>query len=332
MVSSINLLSATLSVILLILTSSSRAFSPTRMVVRPGIHPSNCPSPFSVREPGMSLVSSTSLWMVREEGGPGVVTQIGIVIIMILFVATGIFPMLDGGGRDFTIADSVVTQQDAPGKLQNFASKQDRLSRATIQEKLSGIPVFYAVDGNGNLKGTDFYVSYEDVVTTEGSETTIKATSLDQIMYPLILKRGRMRMAPPPIEIERAEKELSASIESGQTPKSYHLISSKVAIEQAKELNLNIGENDLPLFVADRLAFAGPSGPQLPLFTDKADCMLSYQRLRGGRSSLPEQPTIRTATLLGELDSMEKGTRPGVSQLAFYATAGDVEKASQLVQ
>ena len=113
---------------------------------------------------------------------------------------------------------------------------------------------------------------------------------------------------------------------------SYHLVPSKSAVEQAKELHVNIGENDIPLFVADRLAFAGPTGPQLPLFTDKDDCMLSYQRLRGSKSSLPEQPNIRTATLLDELNSMEKGTRPGVSQLAFYGTADDVEKASHLIQ
>ena len=276
--------------------------------------------------------------MVRgDDEGPGLGTQIGIVVIMLLFVATGLFPLLDGGGRDLSIADSVVTQQDAPGKLQNFASKQDRLSRATIQEKLSGIPVFYLVDtSTGALLGTDFFVSYTDakVALDDGSGTTasIKATSLDQIMYPLILKRGRMRMAPPPVEIARAESELSTTIESGRTPMSYHLVPSKSAVEQAKELHVNIGENDIPLFVADRLAFAGPTGPQLPLFTDKDDCMLSYQRLRGSKSSLPEQPNIRTATLLDELNSMEKGTRPGVSQLAFYATADDVEKASHLIQ
>jgi hypothetical protein len=271
--------------------------------------------------------------MARDEG-PGLATQIGILVIMGLFVATGLFPLLDGGGRDLSIADSVVTQQDAPGKLRNFESKQDRLSRATIQEKLSGIPVFYLVDRLGNM-GTNIYVSYDDAAVEAReapSGTSVKATSLDQVMYPLILKRGRMRMAPPPAEIQQAETELSVSLESERTPKSYRLVPSKSVIEEAKEFNLKLGENDIPLFVADRLAFAGPSGPQLPLFTAKADCMLSYQRLRGSKSSLPEQPTIRTTTLLDELNSMEKGTRPGVSQLAFYATVSDVEKASQLLQ
>jgi len=123
--------------------------------------------------------------MVQEDDGPGLLTQIGIGIIMILFVGTGLLPLLDGGGgRDLSIADSVVTQQDAPGKLQNFESKQDRLSRATIQEKLSGVPVFYLVDGSGSMS-TNIYVSYSDAKTatdeTAGT-SAVKATSLDQVM------------------------------------------------------------------------------------------------------------------------------------------------------
>ena len=141
-----------------------------------------------------------------------------------------------------------------------------------------------------------------------------------------------MRMAPPPAEIQRAETELASSSESSSSSKSYRLVPSQAAVGQAKEFNMNLRENDIPLFVADRLAFASPRGPQLPLFTDKSDCEFSYQRLRNGKSSLPEQPIIRVASLLDELDSMERGTRPGVGQLAFYATADDVAKAAELLQ
>lgn len=141
-----------------------------------------------------------------------------------------------------------------------------------------------------------------------------------------------MRMAPPPSEIQKAEAELASNIETGVSPRTYRLIPSKTAVDQAKEFNMKLAENDIPLFVADRLAFASPRGPQLPLFTDKSDCVFSYQRLREGKNSLPEQPLIRTASLLDELNSMERGTRPGVSQLAFYATADDVTKAAELLQ
>lgn len=140
-------------------------------------------------------------------------------------------------------------------------------------------------------------------------------------------------MAPPPAEVEKAEGELSSSsIESGTNSKSYRLVPSQTAMKQAKEFNMDLKENDIPLFVADRLAFAGPKGPQLPLFVDKDDCVYSYQRMRNGKQTLPEQPTVRSVSLIDELYSMEKGTRPGVSQLAFYATASDVEKASELLQ
>lgn len=61
--------------------------------------------------------------------------------------------------------------------------------------------------------------------------------------------------------------------------------------------------------------------------------MTSYNRLRGdSNSKLPETPNVRTTTLLDTLTSMEKGTRPGVSQLAFYATAEDLLKATDMMQ
>lgn len=322
------------------MTSSSFAFSPISSVQSAKssrhipLQRQTIQFPDSERTSCGIIIFTTRLDMARDDEGPGLLTRIGILAIMVLFLVTGLLPLLQGNERDLSIADSVVTQQDVPGKLKSFESKQDRLSRATIQEKLSGIPVFYLVDESGTMS-TSIYVSYADAkAASDGSPgSSLKATSLDQVMYPLVLKRGRMRMAPPPPEIQKAEAELSSNTEnSGRPAVTYRLVPSKSAVEEAKEFNLNLAENDIPLFVADRLAFAGAKGPQLPLFTDKSDCMLSYQRLRGSKSTLPEQPTIRTATLLGELSSMEKGTRPGVSQLAFYATVDDVEKAAEMLQ
>lgn len=138
-------------------------------------------------------------------------------------------------------------------------------------------------------------------------------------------------MAPPPSEVAKAEQDLSVG-EAGSDQKKYRLVPSKTALRQAEEFKMDLADNDLPMFVADRLAFANPKGPQLPLFLDKDDCITSYQRLRGGKSNLPEQPNIRTTSLLDTITSMEKGTRPGVSQLAFYATAEDLSKASEIFQ
>jgi hypothetical protein len=72
--------------------------------------------------------------------------------------------------------------------------------------------------------------------------------------YPLVLKRGRMRMAPPPTEIQKAEDSLSNS------GKTYTLIPSKRALADAAELKIDLSNSDFPLFLADRLAFASPNG------------------------------------------------------------------------
>jgi hypothetical protein len=122
--------------------------------------------------------------MAEEEEGPGLLVSVGIIFIMIIFFGSSLLPMLEGGGgRDLSIADSLVTRQDAPGKLENFESKQDRLSRATIQEKLSAIPVFYVTEG-GTMK-TDMYLSVADATAAAASVegASVKATSLDQVMY-----------------------------------------------------------------------------------------------------------------------------------------------------
>ena len=138
-----------------------------------------------------------------------------------------------------------------------------------------------------------------------------------------------MRMAPPPVEVERAEGMI---LDKGKADSpSYRLIPSKVSVQQAKEFNSELSNSDLPLFVADRLAFGSPKGPQLPLFLDKNDCITSYNRLRQGKSSLPEEPNIRTSTLLETLISMERGTRPGVNQIAFYATAEDLLRLTEML-
>ena len=178
-------------------------------------------------------------------------------------------------------------------------------------------------------------------------------------------------MAPPPPEIQHAEE----AIMEGNS-KLYMIIPSKSALKDASALGLNVAPGDIPLFIADRLAFAGSKGAQvcvcvcvcvctsstlilsrnghkywnlrfgiysynlvsffvflqLPLFLEKSDCLTSYSRLReAGGNRLPETPTIRTSTLLDVLYSMEKGTRPGVSQLAFYASADDLVQATERI-
>jgi len=255
-------------------------------------------------------------------------------ILLAVFVAGSLLPL--AGTFDLKpapIADSVVTRQDTPGK-QSLESKQFALSRSAIQEKLNAVPVFYIAttgsDGTA-LMSTDIYLSYQEAKEASDGvpSSTVKGTTLDQVMYPLVFKRGRMRMAPPPAEVEQAESVIMAEGKSGSP--GYRLIPSKASVDQAKEFDMEVSESDVPLFIADRLAFASTKGAQLPLFLNKDDCITSYKRLRQAKSSLPEQPNIRTTTLLETLISMERGTRPGVSQLNFYATAGDLLQLTEMI-
>jgi hypothetical protein len=168
----------------LLLVSECSSFTIVRRATlsTPNSNPIPAPTSWTESQPSAIFYGSScsKLAMARDGEGPGTLTSIGILLIMVLFVGTGLLPLLDGGGKDLSIADSVVTRQDAPGKLQNFESKGDRLSRATIQEKLSSIPVFYLSEG-GTMK-TDIYLSYADAVDAAGG-ASVKATSLDQVMY-----------------------------------------------------------------------------------------------------------------------------------------------------
>lgn len=253
-------------------------------------------------------------------------------ILLAIFVAGSLIPL--AGTLDLKparIADSVVTRQEAPGR-KSVETKQYALSRSKIQEKLNTVPVFYVAttgaDGSATMS-TDIYMSYSDAkeASAKTPSSSVKGTTLDQVMYPLVIKRGRMKMAPPPVEVEQVE----AKIMAGEKVPPYHLVPSKTSLEQAKELNVEMTESDVPLFIADRLAFASTKGAQLPLFLNKDDCITSYTRLRQAKSSLPEQPNIRTTTLLETVFSMERGTRPGVSQLNFFATAGDLLQLTEML-
>lgn len=168
---------------LMLLVSQSTAFAPIvrRVAVKRQnfqrlTRHANSPAFITYRSSGSSLAMALD-----DDEGPGLLTQVGIVLIMLLFLVTGLLPYLDGGGKDLSIADSVVTQ-DASAKIQTVENKQDALSRANIQEKLSGIPVFYLSDSQGSM-GTTIYLSYADAkVAGDGAGMAVKATSLDQVM------------------------------------------------------------------------------------------------------------------------------------------------------
>lgn len=275
----------------------------------------------------------------------GPLTTILVVLVLVVFVGSSLAPVLldggggGGGGATASLGDSVVTRQDDANKLKGYSNPTDKLSRSRIQEKLRAVPVFYTVvvdGGDRRVGSSNVYLSYDDAaaaVQERGSSSeTVACTTLDQVLYPLILKRGRTRTAPPPEEIRRAEEAIVASEEaesgSATTTTEFRLVPSATALRDYSD---QVRDGDVPLFVADRLAFAGRNGAQVPLFLRREDCVTSYARLReSGGSKLPEAPIVRTTTLFTVLDSMERGTRPGVGQLEFYTTEKDLFKASEL--
>ena len=272
-----------------------------------------------------------------DDGPPTSVVLAGIAGIVI-FLAGSIIPgvielssapSVQGSGLGNAIAPigsstSVVSDDNE--------ARFEKLSRAQIQEKLNRIPVFY-VSNEEDLSILDqtIYLSYEDAVAKAGSSSNqkVKVTTLDQVMYPLVMKRGRMRMAPPPVEVSNAEAKL---MENNDVV--YKLVPSQRALQATSDLGLTLEKGDVPLFAADRLAFASGSGPEVPLFLEKDDCITSYKRLRSSSSSskLPEEATVRVTTLKNQLGSMEKGSLPAMRQIQFFSTEYDLVQASQLFQ
>ena len=291
---------------------------------------------FVVTSTGIS--TTTGLRMAGDsDNGGGILTKVALAGVLFVFLLTSILPFLSEMQADgpANLSGAVATR-DIPESYKGYENNYDRLSRAKIQEKLSRVPAFYLVDKVTGRMAPEIYASYEDAVDASkaGDGFTVKATTLNQVMYPLLLKRGRMMMPPPPSEVAKAEEALRG--EDG-TPLAdsvnYKLIPSAQAQKSAADMDLKLEANDLPLFVADRLAFAAPGGgAQVPLFFEKEDAISSYQRLQQqSGSKLPAEPKIRATSLLDQLETMEKGTRPGTKQLEFYAATDDLMRADALM-
>eukprot|EP00985_Skeletonema_marinoi_P005079 scaffold2191_cov92-Skeletonema_marinoi.AAC.12 len=261
----------------------------------------------------------------NDNEGPAPITAIFISLVLLFFVVSAFAPLLDfasiqPSNQDLNLGDAVVTRQDDTNKLKNYQSKFDALSSTRIQQKLANLPVFYIATSDGGMQ-ENIYFSYSDATNAASSgESAVKVTTLDQIMYPLILKREGMfkPTAATPIEVKNA-------IASSSTT-TYKLVPSAAAVTDAKDTGTTLKEGDIPLFSIARLAFAGSGGqPQVPLFLERADGVTSYTRL--GKS---DEAVVRTTSLLDVLDSMERGTRPAVGQLEFYGNAEDVLKADEM--
>lgn len=124
---------------------------------------------------------STSLFMSQDGGGgnKGLLTAAGLAVVLALFLAGSILPMIGdmGGGGVAPMANAVATRDQAQQVA--VTNEKYRLSRAAIQEKLNTVPVFYALGDNEEM-GTNLYISYDDAKEAAGSKV-VKATTLDQV-------------------------------------------------------------------------------------------------------------------------------------------------------
>ncbi|EJK50207.1 hypothetical protein THAOC_30848 [Thalassiosira oceanica] len=263
-----------------------------------------------------------------DEGGLGTVTAIFASFVLLYFSVSALAPLVGSIATQTTTGDlssSVVTRQDASKEKRQ--SKFDAVSTQRIQQKLRNIPVFYLSDGTITATLDErLFLSYHDAELSRNVGEIVRATTMDQVLYPLILKKEEVvnikSLGDTPSEVLKA-------IEARDS-KQYKLLPSKAAIEDARGTNTVLQPNDLPLFKVDRLAFASNEGPQVPLFTERQDAITSYKRLQEGSSTLPPEPVVKSTSLFDVVESMELGSRPGVGQLAFYANADDVQEADKL--
>lgn len=132
-----------ISILFLLAASTCSSFSPTSSFSRLALPNSAISNHHNVIVPSAFQRDSSQLFLSQnnDQGPDDIMKKIGVGFITLIFIASGLAPMMQGGGdRDLSIADSVVSQQDVPGKLAGFENKSDRLSRGTIQEKISVSP------------------------------------------------------------------------------------------------------------------------------------------------------------------------------------------------
>ncbi|KAL3787248.1 hypothetical protein ACHAWO_003485 [Cyclotella atomus] len=279
-------------------------------------------------EPKLTIPTRTTTSIsndTNDNNGPGLIAGIFAAGVLLFFAASAILPLIEAVSTAPTansnLGNSVVTRQDGP-TVKKYESKFDALSKTKIQEKLSNLPVFYLV--NDGIMSDNIYFSFNEAESAaKDASATVKVSTLDQVLYPLILKQGKVKTAAPtPAAIKEAIETVSE--------RRFTLVPSSSALKDAKKTGTTLQQNDVPLFIVERLAFASDSGAQVPLFLEKSDAILSYNRLRSSSNTLPESPTVRTSSLMDVLDSMERGTRQGTSQLAFYGNADDVLKADEM--
>ncbi|CAM9706181.1 unnamed protein product [Discosporangium mesarthrocarpum] len=268
----------------------------------------------------------TALCMVKDR--PSFQNTALTIVALVATVGGSALPFFQGGPETGVGAKTVrVVQEDG---TEIFKGAMTSMSRQEIQKKLSQVPVFFLRESNGGVHTIggegQFFMAPEDAQAKllqlgEKSDIKVSATTLDDIFYPLIQKRGPNSN---PLGAEVSGK--------SDTSAQYRLIARRDQVAAAVKTagnTLKIEEGSVPIWMADSLAFQGVGKIKVPLFTNLADLETSWARLREAGSVTEDSPKIQVSTIGEAVRRMEKGGG-GNRMLEFFADMDAIEQAEKL--
>ncbi|CAM9234041.1 unnamed protein product [Choristocarpus tenellus] len=271
--------------------------------------------------------ASTVVCMAQEEG----TSFKNIAVASVLLVATfgaSVLPFLSAGPETGSASKTVrVVQEDGTEIIKGSLTA---MSRAEIQKKLSQLPVFFLRESNGavHLKNGEglFFMSPEDAkaklaALTNSENIRVAATTLDDVFFPLVLKKGANAK---PVGAETSG--------ISDTSAKYHLVARSEQLEKASKLQetlVEIQKDDVPVWIADTLAFQGVGRIKIPLFTNYSDLETSWERLKASGSKSAAAPRVQVTTIAEVVRKMEKGGGDN-RMLEFFADMEAIDQAEKL--
>ncbi|CAM9438188.1 unnamed protein product, partial [Ectocarpus fasciculatus] len=263
---------------------------------------------------------------------PNFTKTLGTVLIVGSTIGVSAIPFLSLGPQQQSKGPKTVRVVDEDGNTSERGILT-AMTRPEIQKKLSQIPVFFLRDESGavhveNGEGL-FFMSpgdaKEKLQDLKGAEgTKVAATTLDDIWYPLIKKKG---LNKKPVAAEASGlSDLSAR---------YRIIPRSNQVAQALETqgwNAVADAGGVPVWAAETLAFRGTGNKmKQPLFTNVDDLMTSWDRLETEGGSEAQSPTIQVSSIGAIIDMMQRGGGDQSRNLEFFADMDAIEQAEKLL-
>ncbi len=204
-----------------------------------------------------------------------------------------------------------------------------RLTRKEIQGKLQQLPVFFATQDKD--KGLVAFVSEEGkgyfFMNADDAETYAKAngcivsvTTLDDVYYTLLVKKTKLAT-------------YLGGVAGSSPPDATYVL--KPSTRELANVGLKWVEahpNDIPLYRVQNLAFNKAEWLEIPLFTNKADGVTSFNRLEEDEKRKEKKDVPKTDIQVTSLrDMIQIFSQGGVEGRAieFYPSAENIEQAAK---